>query len=63
MISKHCAVPISAEQGNSANPVKTRVLDTPEAAKYCGSAASTFEKLRLTGGGPSFIRITRKRVG
>jgi hypothetical protein len=42
---------------------KPRVLDTFHAAVYCGSSASTFEKLRLVGGGPRFIRITPKRVG
>ena len=45
------------------NQIKSRVLDTPAAAQYCGSSASTFEKLRLTGGGARFIRITPKRVG
>jgi predicted DNA-binding transcriptional regulator AlpA len=43
--------------------VRPRVLATPDAAAYCGSSASTFEKLRLSGGGPRFIRITPKRVG
>lgn len=45
------------------NQIKPRVFDTPNAAQYCASSASTFEKLRLTGGGPRFIRITPKRVG
>ena len=43
--------------------IQSRVLDTPAAAQYCASSASTFEKLRLTGGGARFIRITPKRVG
>ena len=43
--------------------IQARVLATPDAAKYCGSASSSFEKLRLLGGGPRFIRITPKRVG
>jgi len=43
--------------------LKSRVLDTTAAAQYCASSASTFEKLRLTGTGPRFIRITPKRVG
>jgi hypothetical protein len=42
---------------------KQRVLDTARAAAYCGSATSTFEKLRVTGGGPPFVRITARRVG
>ena len=45
------------------NQIKSRVLDTPAAAQYCASSASTFEKLRLKGGGARFIRITPKRVG
>jgi predicted DNA-binding transcriptional regulator AlpA len=39
-----------------------RVLRTPDAADYCGSSASTFEKLRLTGGGPVFAKIGRRVV-
>ena len=34
-------------------------MRTPEAARYCGLAARTFEKLRLTGGGPQYIKIGR----
>ena len=37
-------------------------LRTLEAATYCGSSASTFEKLRLTGGGPRYIKIGRRVV-
>jgi predicted DNA-binding transcriptional regulator AlpA len=39
-----------------------RMLRTPEAAAYCGSTESTFEKLRLTGGGPRFIKMGRRVV-
>jgi predicted DNA-binding transcriptional regulator AlpA len=39
------------------------VLWTPEAARYLGLAASTLEKLRLTGEGPRFIRIGIRAVG
>ena len=39
-----------------------RVLRTAEAAEYCGSSASTFEKLRLTGGGPVYSKIGRRVV-
>jgi predicted DNA-binding transcriptional regulator AlpA len=39
------------------------VLRTPEAARYIGLAVSTLEKLRLTGGGPRFIRLAPRAVG
>lgn len=41
---------------------KQRMLRTAEAAEYCGSSASTFEKLRLTGGGPVYSKIGRRVV-
>ena len=34
----------------------SRLLRTREAARYCGFCKSTFEKMRVTGGGPRFIR-------
>ncbi len=34
-------------------------MRTPEAARYCGLAARSFEKFRLTGGGPRYIKIGR----
>ena len=37
-----------------------RKLSTPEAANYCGSGTGTFEKLRLSGGGPAYIKIGRR---
>jgi predicted DNA-binding transcriptional regulator AlpA len=40
-----------------------RILRTREAAKYCGLAESTVEKLRLSGGGPAFIRLGGRSVG
>lgn len=40
----------------------TPVLRTQEAAAYCGSSASTFEKLRLTGGGPTYSKMGRRVV-
>jgi predicted DNA-binding transcriptional regulator AlpA len=43
--------------------IPARVLPTREAAVYCGSSESTFEKKRLDGTGPPFIRITARRVG
>lgn len=41
---------------------KPRVMRTREAADYCGSSASTFEKLRLFGGGPVYTKIGRRVV-
>ena len=38
------------------------VLRTRAAADYCGSSESTFEKLRLTGGGPIYSKIGRRVV-
>jgi predicted DNA-binding transcriptional regulator AlpA len=37
-----------------------RLLSTTEAARYCASSASTFEKLRVFGGGPVFVKIGRR---
>jgi predicted DNA-binding transcriptional regulator AlpA len=39
-----------------------KMLNADEAALYCGSSASTFAKLRLYGGGPSFVKIGRRVV-
>jgi predicted DNA-binding transcriptional regulator AlpA len=38
------------------------MLHTRAAADYCGSSASTFEKLRLYGGGPIYSKIGRRVV-
>ena len=37
-------------------------LRTKAAAHYCGSTESTFNKLRLYGGGPAYITIGRTVV-
>jgi hypothetical protein len=37
-------------------------LKTPAAADYCGLAASTLEKLRVSGGGPAYIKLGRRVV-
>ena len=37
-------------------------FNTKEAAEYCRSSGSTFEKLRLTGGGPIYSKIGRRVV-
>jgi len=39
-----------------------KLLSTLEAAGYCGSSASTFEKLRVFGGGPAYIKLGRRVV-
>jgi predicted DNA-binding transcriptional regulator AlpA len=39
-----------------------RTMKTEDAATYCGSSASTFEKLRLTGGGPVYSKLGRRVV-
>jgi predicted DNA-binding transcriptional regulator AlpA len=40
-----------------------KILRTAAAAEYVGLAPSTLEKMRLRGGGPSFIRIGGRAVG
>lgn len=37
-------------------------LRTPAAAEYCGLSASTFEKLRVSGAGPVYIKFGRRVV-
>jgi predicted DNA-binding transcriptional regulator AlpA len=37
-------------------------LKTPEAAKRVGLASSTFEKLRCHGDGPTYLRLSPRRV-
>ena len=39
-----------------------KMLNTPEAASYCGSSSSTFAKLRVYGGGPIFLKLGRRVV-
>jgi len=39
-----------------------RMFSTPEAASYCGSSAFTLVKLRLYGGGPVFLKLSRRVV-
>jgi predicted DNA-binding transcriptional regulator AlpA len=45
-----------------ASEITKRVLRTPDAAQYCGSSASTFEKMRLSGGGPIYSKLGRRVV-
>ena len=37
-------------------------LETPEAARYCGVGKSSLEKMRLTGGGPVYLKPSRRVV-
>lgn len=37
-------------------------LNTEQAAAYCGVGTSTLEKRRLVGGGPRYLKPTRKVV-
>ena len=41
---------------------RTQRMTTAEAAAYCGSTKSTFEKLRVYGGGPTFIKLGSRVV-
>ena len=41
------------------DPITNHRLRTKPAAKYCGSTKSTFEKYRLTGEGPAYIKLGR----
>jgi predicted DNA-binding transcriptional regulator AlpA len=40
-------------------PTQSQRLRTADAAAYCASSKSTFEKYRLTGEGPAYIKIGR----
>ncbi len=42
------------------HPEDKHVLDTAEGAKRAGLGKSTFEKLRLNGGGPTYLKIGRR---
>ncbi len=37
-------------------------LRTSDAAKYCGLSKSTFDKYRITGEGPAFLKLGRAVV-
>lgn len=39
------------------------ILRTPQAAPYVGLAVGTLNKMRLTGDGPPFVRLTSRAVG
>ncbi|KUO56897.1 MAG: hypothetical protein APF80_11205 [Alphaproteobacteria bacterium BRH_c36] len=46
----------------NATPLQRKMLRTSEAADYCGSSVSTFEKLRVFGGGPQYVKLGRRVV-
>ncbi len=48
---------------NDPNRPSRRVVRTPQAAEYTSLSASTLEKLRLSGGGPKFIKLGSRAVG
>ena len=39
-------------------PITNRRLRTADAASYCGLGKSTLDKLRLTGGGPTYSKLS-----
>ncbi|WP_260682905.1 helix-turn-helix transcriptional regulator [Rhizobium laguerreae] len=44
------------------SPNQRRMLRTDDAATYTGVSASTLNKLRLTGGGPDYIKLGKSVV-
>jgi predicted DNA-binding transcriptional regulator AlpA len=55
--------PVPPDQISPFPDSRRRVLRTPDAAKYIGLTASTLEKMRLSGGGPRFVRLGARAVG
>jgi hypothetical protein len=67
MERKH-SIDLSGEIAINNQPPRTvigfgAVLRPPEAAEYCGLAPQTMSKMRLSGHGPPFIQLTKRRVG
>ncbi|WEK50983.1 MAG: helix-turn-helix domain-containing protein [Candidatus Kaistia colombiensis] len=50
--------PATQDQSTAAR----RMLDTLEAATYAGLGKSTLDKFRLTGGGPTYIKVGKRVV-
>jgi predicted DNA-binding transcriptional regulator AlpA len=48
--------------GNEPHTTLRKKLSTYEAAEYLGLGKSTLDKLRVTGGGPIFIKIGKRIV-
>jgi hypothetical protein len=54
------AITAATEFGRPANT--DQVVDTPGAATYTGLSASSLNKMRIFGGGPIFIKYSRRVV-
>ena len=55
-----------SETPSLASPALTSAratLTTPEAARYLGIAASTLARLRMTGGGPDYVKLSDTAKG
>ena len=46
----------------SSEPIPTAHLRTDQAASYCGCSASHLEKLRVSGGGPAYLKPSPRFV-
>ena len=47
---------------DSPEPIKPRFLTTTQAAEYLGMTKSYIQRLRMTGEGPEYLRISPRRV-
>ena len=43
--------------GTGADPYSPAVLDTRDAARFVGLSRSTLEKLRVSGSGPTYLKL------
>lgn len=43
--------------------MNSKLLSTPQAAEYLGLKPNYLEKLRISGGGPAFVKITGGPAG
>jgi predicted DNA-binding transcriptional regulator AlpA len=43
--------------------IARRILRTPDAAAYLSLGTPTLEKLRLTGGGPRYVKLGARAIG
>lgn len=48
------------ESRHKSGDFPNRLLNVQEAARFLGLSASTLNKLRLTGGGPRFMKLGRR---
>jgi hypothetical protein len=58
------AVPVNSDGGvmHPQEYKQRKMLNASAAAEYCGSSASTFAKLRLYGGGATYVKLGRRVV-